>query len=122
MYRRGRSQPMRNFGEAAYINRLRKQYSISTAGSLQFCCIKGYSVCLYEGMTHRPVYILLYSFISTCSQPSSMQLQSINSDHRRDVEIKYNFSTKCTVKQMALFRINLSQTAYSKEKKENVAL
>jgi len=51
-----------------------------------------------------------------------MQLQSINSDHRRDVEIKYNFSTKCTVKQMALFRINLSQTAYSKEKKENVAL
>ena len=71
MYRRGQSQPMTKFSDAAYINRLRKLYSISTAGSLQFCCINGNPTLLHEGMTHRWLYILLYNFISTCSQPGS---------------------------------------------------
>ena len=88
---RGRSQPMTNFSEAAYINRQRKQYSISTAGPLQFFCINGITICLYEGMTHRQLNILLYNFIPTCSQPSSMQLQSIISHHRRDIEINKIF-------------------------------
>ena len=62
---------MTNFNNAAYTNRLRKQNSISTAGSLQFCCINGNPVGLYDGMALSPLYILLYNLISTCSQPSS---------------------------------------------------
>jgi hypothetical protein len=89
VYRRGRSQPMTNFSDAAYINSLRKQYWISTAGFLQFCCINGNPVGLYEGMTHRPLYILLYNFISTFSQPSSGSASS-------NPDVNYNiYTSKC---------------------------
>ena len=85
-YRPGRSQPMTNFSDATYINRRRKQNSISSAGSLQFCYINGNPVGLYEGMTHRPLYILLYNFISTFSQPGSGCVNSIP-------DVNYNIYT-----------------------------
>jgi len=89
VYLRGRSQPMTNFSVAAYINRLRQQNSISSAGSLQFCCINGNPIGLYDSMTHRPLYILLYNFISTCSQPS-LRCASSNPD------VNYNiYTSKC---------------------------
>jgi hypothetical protein len=89
VYRQGRSQPVTNVSDSAYINRLRKQNWICTAGLLQFCCINGNPLCLYEGTTHRPLYILLYNFISTWTQPGSMQLHCIISHHRTDVERNY---------------------------------
>jgi len=87
MYCRGRLQSMTNVSDAAYTNRLRKQNSISTTSSLQFCCINENAIGLYEGLAHRPLYILLHNLMSTCSQPSLLQLGSIISDHRWDVEI-----------------------------------
>ena len=89
VYRRGRSQPMRNFSDAAYIKGLRKQNLISTASSLQFCCISGNPTELYEGLAHRPLYILLYNFTSTCSQSGSGCANS-------NPDVYYNiYTSKC---------------------------
>jgi len=41
-------------------------------------------------------------------------LECLISDHRRDVEINYNITTKYTVKQVALFWKLLLQTTYSR--------